>query len=213
LILLRDVLPKVNDAPRIPAATVLRLAREIGLTAQNITGTAKLSDKTWNTLAFLGTLVPAARLDPNVFSSVLGTDLLLEYDPAKGIFRQTAAYDLLTDLIDQIRKFEQVKAGYEFSKLIGYGRTGRNGDKSVSVPVHLVAGQMQVLFRWIDVASLAKALAVALDGKPLVDPARMPLPPFGDQEAAVAKEQVSLEQVRQFVGLDSQMTEVNVGRQ
>jgi hypothetical protein len=46
---------------------------------------------------------------------------------------------------------------------------------------------MQVLFRWIDVAALAKALAVAMDGKPVV------------------KEQVSLEQVRQFVGLDSQV--------
>jgi hypothetical protein len=206
LILLRDVLPKGKDGPLIPAPTVLRLAAEIGLTVENLTGSAKLPDKIWNTFVFLGTMVPAARLDPNVFSSVLGTDLLLEYEPTKGVFSQTAAYDLLTDLIDQIRKFEQVKTGYEFSKLIGYGRAGRNRDKTVSVPVHLVAGQMQVLFRWIDIAALARVLVVALDGKPLVIPKRMPLTPFQDQEVEVAKEQVSLEQVRQFVGLDNQMT-------
>jgi hypothetical protein len=157
--LLRDVLPKATDGPLIPARTVLRLAAEINLTGENLTGTVKLSDKTWNTFAFLGMMVPAVRLDPNVFSSVLGTDLLLEYEPARGVFRQTEAYDVLTDLIDQIRKFELVKSGSEFAKLIGYGRTGRNRDSSVSVPVHLVAGQMQLLFRWVEVAALAKPLS------------------------------------------------------
>lgn len=210
LILLRDVLPIVKDGPLIPAPTVLRLAAEINLTGQNITGSTKLSNKTWNTFVFLGTMVPSVRLDPNVFSSVLGTDLLLEYEPARGVFRQTEAYDLLTDLIDQIRKFEQVRSGYEFSKLIGYGRTGRDRDGSVSVPVHLVAGQIQLLFRWVEVAALAKALAVALDGKPLVIPPRMPLTPFRDQEAEISKEQVSLEQVRHFVGLDNQSADDRV---
>lgn len=205
LTLLRDVLPLVKGKPIIPAPTIQNLAREIKLNANDLGKSTTLSEKTWSRFIFLAMIMPRTGLDSAALSSVLGTDLLLEYDPKKGRFRQTQAYDILTDLIDQIRKFEQAKSGVDVAKLIEFGLpTARGRDKSVSVPIHLVAGQLQVFFRWADIAAIAKVLALALDGKPLTVPLRMPLTPFLDQEEEIAKEQVSLEQVRQFVELEAE---------
>jgi hypothetical protein len=205
LALLRDVLPLVKDAPMIPDGAIRKLAQELNLNGNNMTGSTKLADTSWGKFAFLALLVPRTSLDATAFSAFLGTDLLLEYDPKKGAFRQTLAYDVLTDLTDQIAKFEQAKVGLDLAKLIQCGLPSARGhDKSVTIPVNLAAAQMHLFYRWADVAALAKALALSLDGKPLDLPKRMPLTPFADQEAEIAKEQVSLEQVRQFVGLKNE---------
>jgi hypothetical protein len=204
LTLLRDVVPVINGKPIVPAPTILNLAKAIDPKIEKLTGSTKLNDKTFGRLIYIAMLAPNAALHEAGLEAALGSDLLLEYEPAEGNFRQTPAYDLLTELLDQIRKFEKAKTGYNLNDILARGLPmNRAADKSVTVPTHLIAGQLHILFRWADVAALAKALALALDGKPLVMPQRMPLTPFPDQEAELKKEQISLEQVREFVGLES----------
>jgi hypothetical protein len=202
LLLLRDVLPLINEKPLIPSKTIQRLAREINLKSADIGRSATITDKNWSTLMSLVLHGQRSNIPELPFASFLGTDLLLEYDSRLGAFRQTKAYDLLTELVDQLRKLEQTKVGSELANLAKFGATNRGKDRSVTAPVHLIAGHLQFLFRWADVANLAKALALALDGKQFDLGARMPLTPFLDDEVEIAKEQVSLEQVRQFVGLE-----------
>lgn len=202
LSLLRDILPLINDEPLLPATSVHKLAATINLKGEDLKGSVTLSDKIWNRLAYLAVLVPPVGFSATQFSSVLSTDLLLEYDPANGTFRQTPAYDVLTDLIDQLTKFNKARDAFNWGELISFGHLSKRApDKSVKVPAHLIAHQLHLLFRWMDIGSLAIALVQALDGKPLVLPTRMPLSPFVDQENQIAKEQVTLDQVRQYVGL------------
>ena len=159
-----------------------------------------ITHKNWNT--FMGLVLHATRsnITEFPFASFLGSDLLLEDHSRHGALGQTKAYDLLTELVDQLRKLE-AKAGAEFWNLAKFGANRGKGEL-VTAPVHLVAAHLQFLFRWADVGNLAKALALALDGKQYDLGARMPLTPFLDDEAKIAEEQVSLEQVRQFVGLE-----------
>jgi hypothetical protein len=199
LLLLRDVLPLINGKPLVPSPTIQRLAREINLKSADIGGSATITSKNWNTLMVLMIHATRSNIPEFPFASYLGSDLLLEYDFRLGVFRQTKTYDLLTELVDQLRKLEQAKVGAEFASLAKYG-ANRGRDKSITAPVHLIAAHLHLLFRWADVA---KALALALDGKQFDAGNRMPLTPFPDDEAKIAEEQVSLDQVRQFVGLDA----------
>jgi hypothetical protein len=201
LILLRDVLPLIRGKPLIPSPTIQRLAQEINLKIADVGTSATITGKNWNTFMSLALLATRSNITEFPFASFLGSDLLLEYDSRGGVFRQTNAYDLLTELVDQLRKLEQAKASADFATLAKFGANRRNG-KPVSAPVHLIAMHLQLLFRWADVGNLARALALALEGKPFDAGARMPLTPFLDDEKVITEEQVSLEQVRQFVGLE-----------
>ncbi|MGY0571684.1 DUF4062 domain-containing protein [Bradyrhizobium sp. RDM12] len=205
LTLLRDVVPVINEKAMIPAPTILKLAKEIDLKTEDLTGSIKLPDQTFSRLVFLVMIAPNTTLNEAGLEAALGSDLLLEYVPAEGNFKQTLAYDLLTELLDQIRKLEKVRTGLNLNDIVVLRGSpkSRGADKSVTVPTHLVAGALHTLFRWADVAALAKALAQVLDGKSLVTPQRMPLTPFRDQEEELKREQVSLDHVRAFVGLES----------
>ncbi|MEH2626073.1 hypothetical protein V1292_004128 [Bradyrhizobium sp. AZCC 1719] len=204
LILLRDVVPVINGKPMIPAPTILKLAKEIDLKTDALTSTVWLTDQTFGRLVFLAMIAPNTTLSEAGLETALGSDLLLEYVPAEGNFKQTPAYDLLTELLDQIRKLEKARTGLGLNEIIVCGAPKNRGtNKSVTVPTHLVAGVLHMLFRWADVAALAKALAQVLDGKPSAALQRMPLTPFREQEEELKREQVSLEQIRTFVGLES----------
>jgi Domain of unknown function (DUF4062) len=203
LTLLRDLIPLLKNEPVSPIPTISNVAKEINLKADNLPASIRLEDRTYNRFAFLAMTAPRTALNAAGLEAALGTDLLLEYDPKNSEFKQTAAYDLLTELIDQIRKFEQARTGSNSLDAIKCGQPKNRGpDKSVLIPVLLVAGQLQMFFRWADIVSLAKALAVYLEGQPLVVPERMPMTPFVDQEAEIKAEQISLQQVRKFAGLD-----------
>ncbi|UGY25453.1 DUF4062 domain-containing protein [Bradyrhizobium septentrionale] len=128
-------------------------------------------------------IAPNATLSEAGLEAALGSDLLLEYLPGEGNFKQTPAYDLLTELLDQIRKLGKARTGLNLNEIVVRGSPkNRGADKSVTVPTHLVAGVLHILFRWADVAALAKALAQALDGKSLTVPQRMPITPEADRE-------------------------------
>jgi Domain of unknown function (DUF4062) len=202
--LLRDVVPLINNKPMVPMPTILNVAKEIDLKADSLPDSVRMKDHTFKRFALLAITAPRAALNESGLGAALGTDLLLEYDSKNGDFKQTPSYDLLTELLDQMRKFEQARTGSNSHDVIKCGLPKNRGkDKSVTIPALLVAGQLQLFFRWADVASLATALAIFLDGKPLVVPARMPLTPFADQEAEIKAEQISLEQVRHFIGLET----------
>jgi hypothetical protein len=162
---------------------ILRISTEMNLKIENLKNDIRLDEKAFGRLIYFGMLAPQAGLSEQGLETALGTDLLLEYDTARSRFNQTTAYDLLTDLLDQIRKFEKARTGFNLNDIVVRGLPkNRAADRSVTIPMHLVASLLHMLFRWADVAALAKGLAQVLDGQPLAVPRRMPLTPLRDQE-------------------------------
>ncbi|MBR0900269.1 DUF4062 domain-containing protein [Bradyrhizobium tropiciagri] len=204
LTLLRDLVPIIKDKPLLPANMILNVATEIDLKVDDLTRSIRLSDRTYGRLASLALYAPNAALNEAGLDAALGSDLLLKYEPADGNFRQTPAYDLLTELLDQIRKFEKARSGFAVNDLLVRGLpSNRGADRSVTVLGHIVAGQLQILFRWADIVAIARALALFLDGQPSVAPQRMPLSALREQEDELKREKVSLQQVREFAGLET----------
>lgn len=62
-----------------------------------------------------------------------------------------------------------------------------------------LAGALHLLLRWARVSTLALALARSIDGGRLVLPRPLPKRPFVGQEAALADERLSIEDVRAFI--------------
>jgi hypothetical protein len=196
----------VRDKPMVPIPTIINLSREINLSTSDITGSVKLSDKTYGRFVYLGMLAPRTALNAKGLESALGTDLLLDYDPKTVSFKATLAYDLLTELLDQIRKYELTLTNFNATEIVQRGLPqNRSGDKSVRIPTHLVAGQFQLLYRWADIANLTTTLVRALEGHAVQWPERMPISPFLDQEVELQKEMVSLKQAREYVGLETEV--------
>src|ERR1700676_4335193 len=198
--LLRQLVPLIKSKPLMPDVTILRLARTLNLSADHIGRPVNLWAADWNTFASIGLYAAKDAPDASPFAAALGTDLLLEYDAVSGTFKQTPAYDILTELVDQLQQYRKVRVGYNPMELLKHGLK-KNADGSVTVPSELAAGHLNMLFRWADAASLAKALALNMEGKALLPPQRMPLTPFLDQAAQLKAEQPSLDQIREFVGL------------
>ncbi|MCK1409299.1 DUF4062 domain-containing protein [Bradyrhizobium sp. 76] len=200
LTLLQQLVPLINSKPLLPDVTVVRLAKTLSLTASLVGQTVRIKATDWSTFATIGLYASKDAPDSSPFTMALGTDLLLEYDASSGTFRQTPAYDILTELVDQLQQFKKCRAGYNPMELFKYGLK-KNPDGSVSVPSELAAGHLNMLFRWADASNLAKALASHLEGDALVPPQRMPLSPFLDQVAELQAEHPSLDQIREFVGI------------
>ena len=116
---------------------------------------------------------------------------------ARSAYTEPNPHDPRQHARERCAKARRVVSGSRLQSLSGSRR------ERLTAPVHLIAAHLHLLFRWADVANLAKALALALDGKQFDAGNRMPLTPFPDDEAKIAEEQVSLDQVRQFVGLDA----------
>jgi Domain of unknown function (DUF4062) len=199
LALLRGTLTKVKNRAVLPRVMIEKLAINIGLNTSSLRRELTLAEKDWNSLVTLALLTLHARADYVPFRDVLASSVLLQYDPVKGAFDETTARDALAALVDQIRLFDQAKSGSDFAKLAAYGLRRNERDKSVSVPTVLVAGQLQLFFRWIDMIEIAKALLQWVDGQPLTLPRLMPPTPFADQAAEVKNEQVTMDEVRAFV--------------
>ena len=205
LILLRDVVAILSDKPFVPVATILNLTKEINLTTSNLTGSVTLSDKTFNRFVSVGLMASRTALNAKGLEAALGTDLLLEYEPKTGSFKPTLGYDLLTELLDQIRKYELTLTNFNTAEILQRGLPqNRSRDKSVNIPAHLVAAQFQLLYRWADISGLATVLVRVIEGREVEWPKRMPITPFTEQEAELRKEMASLQQVREFVGLETE---------
>jgi hypothetical protein len=186
--LLRQLVPVIKSKPFMPDGTILRLARTLNLSADHIGKPINISAAHWNTFASIG--LYAAKDAPDASP----------YDAFSGTFKQTPAYDILTELVDQLQQYQKVRVGYNPVELFKHGLK-KNADGSVNVPSELAAGHLNMLFRWADAVSLAKALALNMEGKALVPPEQMPLTPFLDQAAQIKAEQPSLDQIREFVGI------------
>lgn len=202
LLLLQNSLVRIRDTVGIPRQSVSKLVQSISLKTQDAVGTTMVAHDNWNSLATLTTFTASVEAKAEVFEPFLASPLLLQYEPIESSFRPTRAYELLARLIDQIRRFTTSKAHFDYAKFFAYG-ANRHED-SVTLPTILVADAVHMLLRWVEMMDVAKALAQMLEGQQVQIPKPMPRSPFVDQEEdQLAKEAVTLDQVKQYLNLRS----------
>jgi hypothetical protein len=199
LSMLRQVVPSLGSKPIFPDPTIRRITSELNLKATDVTRSIRVDGKTWGNFVMLAMLASKPRPEIGHFRQILTSDLLLHYDPATTTFNETPEYDLLADVIAQAATLG-LSDGDGMTELLKHGQKV-NANEDRQVPSHLLGQHLHRLLRLGDLISSAKALVLALGGKPYALPARMPRTPYLDQEAGIAAEDLSLEQIREWVGL------------
>lgn len=199
LTMLRHVIPLIAGKPLFPDVTIRRIADELKLKGEDLTNSSVVNGKMWGQFVMLALIASRPRPELGHLRQILTSDLLLKYDPETSSFQETPEYDLLSDVIYQA-------ANLGFSNNDGMAELFKHGQKINSredrkVPVHLLAQHLHRMFRLSDLVSSAKALVRALERLPYSTPIPMPRSPFLDQESAIAQEEISLTQVREWVEL------------
>lgn len=195
-VLLQGLLANGKDGPLSPYFLALDLVKKMGLRIDALIGGVRLDKQSWSCFFLLALMCARAEADPTALSPALGSDLLLQYDPAAGAFCRTAEYDLLVAVIDQIRRFAKTD-GEALSEL---ARLGQSADASgCSLPAVVAAAWLQRILRWAELIASARSLACSLGGGPLTVLPPLPRSPFQEQEADFTEEEVTLSAVRSFV--------------
>ena len=195
--LLQSVAPLISGEAINPVYTVLKLRRELDIKAEQLTTTIKVPKKLWDRLVFAATLASDGGIDPTPLLGALGSDLLLQYDPACGSYHQTEEYRLLARVVDQARKLAH-SAGVDGAELFKHGRAAEP-DGTRHVPAHILISWMHRMLRWVDLIGSARALAASLGGRPLEPPPAIPRSPIIDQEQQLEAEHPTEEQIRAFI--------------
>jgi hypothetical protein len=199
LLLLKGLVLTGKKGPWTAEATVRQLVSDLDLRFDPSFSLIDVSEKAWSSFFMLLAMVSKARTDPAPLQAALASDLLLQYDPAGGEFRQTDEHDLLARIVQAAHDLNAL-ARHEIDDLFEYAQAVDTSKKR-SVPSHLLAKHMQRLLRWAELVSLVKALIRSLEGHLLVLPTPMPRSAFLDQQEGLANEEVTLDQVRAMVGL------------
>lgn len=197
--LLQGILVNTHSGPVMPVNRVRNLTEKIGLTFEKAKGKVDLDVETWTSLIGLVTFLMPTRADPAPLLAFLSDPLLLDYDPRSDAFRATPEHVALDDLTQAIVAFNLALAGFKFGEFVGNNNVNR---PPMTVDGLALAGVLHLLLRWATMSDLALALGRAMSGKPFVRPEPMPRGPFVDQEAALDKEQLSVDIVRAFVERD-----------
>lgn len=195
--LLQGVAPLVDGKVINPVNSVLRIRRELGIKAEQLTATIKVPEKLWNRLVFTTVLSRDGGIDPTPLQAALTSDLLLKYDPVSGSYHETEEYRLLSHVVDQARHFVR-SASIDGAELFKHGRAAET-DGTRHVPGHILISWMHRILRWVDLIGSARALVSCLNGEKLESPPAVPQSPLIDQEQQLQAESATEEQVRAFV--------------
>lgn len=199
LAMLRQVVPSIAGKALLPDVTITRIATTLNLSSENIAQPVIVDGKTWGQFLMLATIASKPRPEIEHIRHVLTSDLLLRYNPTVTRFEETPEYELLAAIVMQASNLAR-SADDGISDLIPHGRR-INQKEDRKVPGLVLAKHLHRMFRLVDLVRSTKALALALDGRPYTIPEPMPRTPILDQEQELANEEVSLAQIRHWVGL------------
>lgn len=200
LLLIKNTALQTSRGPFIPEAAVRDLAETLRLDVAKMSDKVRIPGDKWSRLLMLSVTAAKASVDVGPLQAALSSNLLLRYDAATGRFATTLEYDLLIRLLDRAAGLAKVDAS-DMTALLKHGQR-IDASEVRAVPTSVLSTHVHRLFCWVEVMNCAKALARSLEGLPLVVPEPLPRSPFLDQNEQLEKEEITLEQVRVFVGLD-----------
>jgi hypothetical protein len=186
----------------------LRPSLRKGLNAHPITveirdrGWLTVDLETWNAFTTVFYQALGVRFETVVIDDALTSTIFLDYDADKGAYIQSPAYEAMSRLWDEIRKFNELATA---DNLVILSETSPRSLGRKSGEHTLPATQVLLLYslahRWIDIVSLCEALIFHLEGHPFQMPELMPFSPIAGYEDSIQSERVSVVDLRAAMGI------------
>ena len=156
----------------------------------------------WNSFATVFYQIMGLKFTPVVINDALTSTIFLEYDGEKGAFVHSAAYDALTRLWDEMKRFRSLATSDVFVVLEETSpRSIGRGTGSYVLQAEKVGLLYSLAHRWINIVSLTEALILHLDGQLFQMPKLMPISPILDFEEVYQSERVSPAELRDYMGI------------
>jgi len=158
--------------------------------------------KAWNTFTTIFYQVLGVTFEPVVINDALTSTIFLDYDREKGAYVQSPAYDALSRLWDEMRRFRDLTTieNFAFLNETSPRSLGRKTGK-IDLPADKVGMLYGIAHRWINIVNLAQALILHLEGQPFAMPELMPISPIAGFEDAYQAERVTVPELRAAMGI------------
>ncbi|WP_326914982.1 DUF4062 domain-containing protein [Sphingopyxis chilensis] len=187
----------------------LRNALKKGLDANPVTIEMRDEDsvpvdlESWGKFTTIFIQALGLRFDTIVIDDALTSTIFLDYDAEGGEYVQSPAYDALSELLDEIRRFNAQNTTENHSVIFETTPRALGGLKTgtIELPAMKVAMVNSIAHRWINIGNLAQSLIFHLEGNPFQMPDLMPFSPIVGFEEAIQAERVSVADLRKAMGL------------
>lgn len=185
--------------PRLPIARFWKLNP---INPEMRPGTVEVDVQGWSCFSTVMFRLLGAQIEPVVIKDALTSPTLLEYDPRKSSYVPTTAYDLLSQLIDEIGMFNRASSAETFAVIYEFSpaSTGRR-DGVHHIPAIKLAALVGLSLRWFNLISICEALAMHLDGAPLKKLELMPFSPIRGMQEQIDEENLTSAEARVFLGI------------
>ncbi|MBO6946334.1 MAG: DUF4062 domain-containing protein [Rhodospirillales bacterium] len=156
----------------------------------------------WQKFSFIMFQLLGVQLNSIMIDDALKSSLFLDYDPKRGQYTQSPAFDALYKILSEIRAFnssnthENLSLMFEFSPKNLGRKTGQ-----VHLPLQKLLVLRGIAQRWINIVSLAICLVEYLEGRAFKMPELMPLSPVEGMDDEILRETLSIEEVRTALGI------------
>jgi hypothetical protein len=140
-----------------------------------------------------------ARIHTQVIDKILSSDVLLDFNPGSGTFRETDVYQALVTMRTEIRAFMLNRAGGNVGTMAAKTLENAGPGNPIKLKVAELVEMLNVADRATNIVLLARASIRCLDGARFTMPNLRPRSPFSDQLEELERENVSMADAERFI--------------
>jgi hypothetical protein len=199
--ILRVCLYKATSGAFLPEPTICNFAARYTLSADTkASPLTSVSSSDWSKILMLAVYVSRMSFHPTALETALNSTAFLEFDTATGLLQETPVLRGLYVLEKEIRTFMAANTPSVLSVIFQRRAADHSGgERPVPIPTLELATLLHLLDRWVNITNLCAATLRFLTGDPFLMPTMRPRSPFSGMDAEIEREQVTVDEVRDFV--------------
>lgn len=159
-----------------------------------------VSTKRWDASSTFAMHLLARQIHPVVLPQVLSRPTFLEFDISSTSYKETAVYEALLRLQDEIRRFNFSNTSENLSVVFKHSpRAQPYRGARIEIETIQLAGLLHLLDRWSNVLGLSTSVLKHLEGAPFVAPDLRPDTPIQGMQQMLEDERPTDQDISSFV--------------
>ncbi|QNA84454.1 DUF4062 domain-containing protein [Sphingomonas sp. So64.6b] len=185
-----------------PRASLIKHLNAYAVTMSTRTEDVYMEGKEWDKFATIFYQLLNGQIEITILPDALTSSIFLQFDPASGGYRKTAAYGAISRLIEEVRRFNKTAANESLATVFEYSPRNRGGkDIPVEIPATKILILHHLALRWINIITLCESLIRHLEGNPFAEPNLAPYSPIRGMDEEIERETVTHDDARRYLKL------------
>jgi len=200
--LLRGLLIKYNDTVIDPRPAIKRFFLATPILKEH-DGPTLVRMSEWRSFSMLMfQLLGPKNFELIVARESIVSSVFMEFDVDRKAYVSTEIYDLIVRLLDEVKLMSTGSSHAVLELLFKYSPRNVGRDLEImEFPWFELAALVSLSLRWHNVVSICLGLIAALNGNPLVPPSLLPRSPIVGMQDEIDKEELSIDEIRSYLGI------------